>query len=374
MRILLNSTRDEMQQLGGDFTHCRDWLGLNDTAGAGFRFDTVDRAGVRGAGVFLRKGVEKACRTWQPEALRRRLLLLSRYLYVPQGSLRDADLIFSHLLFPLVAGRREVPIVWNSQGISPTVYYERYNGGQWTAEDVAFIYRVLGRSARVLTISTEACALNLLRWCPELAGKIHVVPAPVFVAGGAGRPKPSERDGVIRLLFVGVDALRKGLPELVEAFRTLRTSHSNLRLDIVSRPPDRLRNQIDQIPGARLHLSSERTDVKAMMADADVLVLPTHADTYALAAVEALAHGCAVIISDLEPLPEVVPEGRVGFNVPVGDSEMLTRRMEALLGNHDLLRQMQDNAHGLYLERHHPGVVAGMLRSAFEHATRGHEH
>jgi hypothetical protein len=48
--------------------------------------------------------------------------------------------------------------------------------------------------------------------------------------------------------------------------------------------------------------------------------------------------------------------------------------MEALLGNHDLLRQMQDNAHGLYLERHHPGVVAGMLRSAFEHATRGHEH
>ncbi|MFH1314610.1 MAG: glycosyltransferase family 4 protein [Candidatus Eisenbacteria bacterium] len=371
MRILLNSTRDEMHSLGGDFTHCRDWLRLNDMDDVGFRFEPVERAGVRDLGVFLRKGIEKACRTWQPATLRRRLLLLSRYLYVPHKSVEDADLIFSHLLFPLIPGQSDIPIVWNSQGISPTAYYERYNGGQWTTEDVAFIYSALSKTARVLTIATEACALNLLRWCPELAGKIHVVPAPVFVENGAGRAKPSERDGEIRLLFVGVDAVRKGLVEVIEALKTVRTRHRNLRLDIVSDPPARLRDEIERIPEARLHISSEDINVRGMMAEADIFLIPTHADTYALAAVEALAHRCAVIISDLEPLPEVVPDGRVGFNVPVGDSETLTRKLESLLGDDDLLRRMQDNAYDLYLERHHPNAVAERLRSAFEHATRG---
>ena len=360
-----------MQHLGGDFTHCRDWLRLNDAEGIDFRFDTVRQAGARDAGMLLRKGLEKACRTWQPEVVRRRLLLLSRYLYVPRESLGKADLIFSHLLFPLVAGRREVPVVWNSQGISPAVYYERQNGGQWTADDVAFIYRVLGRSARVLTVSTEACALNLLRWCPELAGKIHVVPAPVFVTNGAGRPKPSEADGVIRLLFVGVDALRKGLTEVIEAFRAIRTRHGNVELDIVSRPPERLRDEITHTPGATLHISSAETDVRRMMADADIFVLPTHADTYALAAVEALAHRCAAVVSDIEPLPEVIPGGRVGFNVAVGDSGMLAARLESLIEDSALLRRFQKSAHQLYLGRHHPRVVAERLRSAFEHATRG---
>ncbi|MFQ5874416.1 MAG: glycosyltransferase family 4 protein, partial [Dehalococcoidia bacterium] len=305
MRVLVNATSKEIDRLGGDFTLYRDWLRLTRS---GLDFVSVPSHPIRHWNVNVRKGLERGCRTFQPRWLRRRLFLASRYLHVMAGPLKGVDLLFSHLLFPWTRSRPAVPIVWSSQGISPREYYERYNRGQWNVEDVAFVYRTLGRRSSALVIPTEACAENVVRWCPELAGRVYVVPAPVFSDNRSPVAKPSKADGVIRLLFVGVDAARKGLPEVVEAMGVLGRRYKHLRLDIVSRPTPQLRRRIEAVDGVRLYISSPEVDVKALMSQADVFVLPTHADTYALAAVEAMAHSCAVVISDLEPLPEIVPQ------------------------------------------------------------------
>jgi glycosyltransferase involved in cell wall biosynthesis len=362
MRILLNATDNELGQLGGDFTLYRDWLRLQSEDLA---FRLVGATRLRRWHLVLRKGFEKLCGTWQPVLLRRRLFLASRFLYLPQGATGAVDLIFSHLLFPFIRGGG-VPIVWSSQGISPAIYYERYNRGQWTVEDVAFIYRVLGRKADALVISTETCARNVIHWCPELSDKIHVVPGPVFADASSYLVKPSMQDGVIRLLFVGVEARRKGLPEVVEAFRILRSTYTHLHLDIVSRPSVELRKRIEELSGVSLYLSSPDVNVKALMARADIFLMPTHADTYALAAVEAMAHQCAVIVSDLDPLPEVVPDGQVGFAVPPGDVGKLVEKLKVLLTASDRLRQFQANARQRYLSLHAPSAVAKRLEQVFE--------
>ncbi len=368
MRILLNATSTELDRMGGDFTHYRDWLRLRRDA---MFFELVPPSRLRQFQGFLRKVLEKAAHTWQPAWLRRSLFLLSRYLYVPAAA-GSTDLVFSHLLFPAWLPRG-VPTVWNSQGISPREYYESYNRGQWTVEDVGYIYRRLGHKADALVIFTEACARNVLHWCPELAGKVHVIPAPVFLDENEVRAKPSLQDGVLRLLFVGIDAVRKGLPEVVEAHRRLREKHHHVRLDIVSRPSDALRAQINALEDAELHLSSPKTDVKSLMACADIFLLPTRADTYALAAVEAMARGCAVIISDLEPLPEVIPDGQVGFSVPAGNSDALFEKLERLISDPSLLRKFQQNARERYLRYHAPEVVAGRLQELFTQLTRRRE-
>jgi len=365
MRILLNATSEELVRLGGDFTLYQDWLRLN---GEGLVFQLVPPHPIRRWHVPVRKGIEKLCRAWQPAHLRHRLFLASRFLYVPRKAVGGVDLLFSHIAFPWPPSDVEVPVVWSSQGISPSIYYERYNRGQWNVEDVAFVYRILGPRGDALVISTEACARNVVEWCPELVGKVYVVHAPVFVDTDAQLTKPSMRDGMIRLLFLGVDAVRKGLPEVVEAFRILQGKYHHLHLDIVSRPSAKLREKIEVLSGVSLHLSSPKVDVKALMDRADIFVLPTYADTYALAAVEAMAHKCAIVISDLEPLPEVAPDGEVGFNVPAGDVGALVEKIEALIKNDTLLRQMQENAYHLYLQRHHPDVVASKLRWVFEQA------
>ncbi len=366
MRILLNATSEELVKLGGDFTLYRDWRRL---PGRGLEFEFLAPQRGRQSNVFLRKGFEKLCRTWEPPSLRRRLFLISRYLYVPRHATQRVDLIFSHVLFPWTTDAR-IPIVGSSQGISPAAYYERYNRNQWTAEDVAWMYRELGRKADALVIPTHACARNVAVQCPELADKIYVVPAPIFADPANPPAKPSLRDGMLRLLFVGVDAERKGLPEVIEAYGAVRQRVDDVRLDIVSRPPAFLQEKIAGLEGAQLHLSSPSIDIKPLMEQADIFVLPTHADTYALAAVEAMAHGCAVIISDLEPLPEVAPDGETGFVVPAGNARALAEKLAQLAGDRNLLRVFQENARRRFARLHAPEVVVEQLGEVFAQVLR----
>lgn len=361
MRVLLNATVTELEQLGGDFTHYRDWQRLGTES---LDFCLAPSGWARRGSVLLRVLLENLCRNWQPAWLRRRLLLWSRLVWVAPKAADQADLIFSHLLFPWTK-RNGTPVVWNSQGISPSRYYDTYNPGQWTVEDVACVYRELGKRADALVILTNFCARNVVSWCPELEEKVYAVHAPVFVDVAEASQKPSLRDGVIRALFTGIDAERKGLPEVLEAYRSIRERFDNVRLDIVSRPSPKLQNEIAALKDVQLHISSPRVDVKALMRQSDVFLLPTHADTYALAAVEALAHGCAVIVSDLEPLPEIIPEGEVGFNVPIGDTDILTLRFAQLLEDRNLLRRLQGNALRRFRRLHSPEVIAARLEDIF---------
>lgn len=361
MRVLLNATEGELDRLGGDFTHYRDWRRMT---GSALSFQLISAGGLRPWIGLLRKIAEKATRTWQPDWLRRRLFLSSRLLFVPSDAVRETDLIFSHLLFPSTMGKG-APVVWNSQGISPRLYYETYNRGQWTVEDVAYVYRELGQRADALVVFTHCCARNVVSWCPELADKTYVVPAAVFVDAEMPSAKPSLSDGALRVLFVGVDAERKGLPEVVEAYRMAHRGFKSVRLDIVSRPSLRLREDIATLKDAQLHLSSPELDVKKLMREADIFLLPTHADTYALAAIEAMAHGCAVVTSDLEPLPEVIPDGEVGFNVPAGCVFSLKERLLGLLENETLLRRLQQNARRRFESLHAPEVVRARLLEVF---------
>jgi glycosyltransferase involved in cell wall biosynthesis len=145
----------------------------------------------------------------------------------------------------------------------------------------------------------------------------------------------------------------------------LKGRYANLRLDIVSRPSEKLQRKVAALQGVTAHISSPDVDVPSLMARADIFVLPTRADTYALAAVEAMAYGCAIILSDLEPLPEVAPENEVGFIVPPGNIGALVDKLEVLITCEDLLRQFQAGAWRRYLSYHTPEVVAKRLKEVF---------
>jgi glycosyltransferase involved in cell wall biosynthesis len=138
----------------------------------------------------------------------------------------------------------------------------------------------------------------------------------------------------------------------------------------VSRPPPELVNDLQATPGVRFIPTSTSVDVRQLMAESDVLVIPTRADTYAKVAVEAMAAGCAVVITDMDPLPEVVPDGQAGFSVPVGDHAALVGRLAALAQNDGLLRRMQAEARRLHLRRNAPGVVRGQIREMVEEVLR----
>lgn len=367
LHVVLNATAEELESVGGDYTLYRNWLKL--TTG-NLRFQLLPSHRWRRHHLVWRTAVEKLCSRWQPEKLRRTLFVASRLISVPRGTLAGVDAMLSHILFPWVLETSRPPIIWSTQGLSPAVYYDRYNGRRWTVEDVVHLFRVLGSRADALLISTETCARNLFSVCPELEEKTFLAPAPVFLSAEGLPLKPSFQDGVIRLLFVGVNARLKGLPEVIEAFRPVQRRYPRLRLDIVSRPSAAMRRQIETLSGVRLWPLLAHDEVMALMARADIFVLPTYADTYALSAVEAMGHGAAIIISDLDPLPEICPPGEVGFTVPAGDVGALMEKIEALVGHPGLLRQFQVNARRRYERVHHPTVVAERLQRIIERVCR----
>ncbi|MHB8589534.1 MAG: glycosyltransferase family 4 protein [Candidatus Dormibacteraceae bacterium] len=358
MRLLLNATESELANLGGDLTYYRD---LQLLSSEDLRLTLLPESRARRAQLFARRVAGVMCRSWLPAPLRRNLLVRSRAMPIEPASAHSADAILSHIWYPLQGRSHGKPVIWSSQGISPGRYYEYVNRGHFDVEDVVHLYSEFGRDAAALLIWTHAGARRVMEACPSLARKVEVIPAPIIGAEDEVDVKPSSRDGVIRVLFIGTDAERKGLREALLAFESARTSVGSAQFTVVSRPPADLLTKLDATPDVRFIPSRSSVNVIELMKESDILVLPTKADTYALTAVEAMARGCAVLISDLEPLPEVVPDGKVGFVVPIGDVNALSSRMTDLMVQNSLLRTMQVAARSLYLERHSPTVFRASL-------------
>lgn len=111
------------------------------------------------------------------------------------------------------------------------------------------------------------------------------------------RRKLGFKDGEVVALFVGSEFRRKGLPALVEAMGLLKERAPRLVIVGGEDPASY------QARARELHISDRITwagrvnNVKDYYALADIFVLPTLSDPSPLAPLEAMAHGCAAVVS-----------------------------------------------------------------------------
>ena len=143
------------------------------------------------------------------------------------------------------------------------------------------------------------------------------------------------------VLFVGRLERRKGVPVLLAAARLVIKEHPSVRfvlagashptlpqaeIDSLIRDYD-LESHVNQTG----HLSTE--ELARLYREASVCVLPSHYETFGLAALEAMAYGKPVIVTQAGGLAEVVDDGRTGLLVPPDDADALGRAMIDLLAN-----------------------------------------
>jgi glycosyltransferase involved in cell wall biosynthesis len=76
--------------------------------------------------------------------------------------------------------------------------------------------------------------------------------------------------------------------------------------------------------------------VRALLADADLLVLPSYAEGQAMSVLEAMAAGRCVICTPVGALAEAVEPDRSGLIVPPGDVEALAGALERCLNAPEL--------------------------------------
>lgn len=137
-----------------------------------------------------------------------------------------------------------------------------------------------------------------------------------------------ERDGPVRLLYVGRLVRAKGVVDLIRAVEQLYDRGlTSFTLELVGSSTWSDPATLAEIAracgrpglGERLRLCSALDDreLGARYRQADVLVVPSHHEGYCVPVVEAYSAGCYVIASDAGNLPNVV--GELGTLVPTGD-------------------------------------------------------
>jgi len=142
-----------------------------------------------------------------------------------------------------------------------------------------------------------------------------------------------------RILFVGRDWLRKGGPELLEAFRLVRARDPLAKLVLVSsRLPDL------EEPGLECHRFVSDSMLRSLYSSASVFCMPSRCETWGLVYCEAARHGTPIVGFREWALPDIVVPGRTGFLAGDRTVESLAVALEEALADPVVLQRMGADA------------------------------
>jgi glycosyltransferase involved in cell wall biosynthesis len=137
----------------------------------------------------------------------------------------------------------------------------------------------------------------------------------------------------LRVLFLGQVILRKGIQYLIAAAKKLEKE--SIRFEVVG-PVGISETAIKSAPkNVVFHGRTNRDQSAAWYRQADVFVLPTISDGFAITQLEAMAHGLPVVATP--NCGKVVTDGKDGFIAPARDADALAEIFRRYLAQPELL-------------------------------------
>ncbi|MEW5830952.1 MAG: glycosyltransferase [Chloroflexota bacterium] len=234
-------------------------------------------------------------------------------------------------------------------------------------------YRLDGER-RVLKMADRIVAATLaeqaqLQWLYKAdLSKVVIIPPGVDISRFYPIP-PDEAKQYLGLkadermvLFVGRIEPLKGVETLIRAMSRLRmnefTGQHPVHLAIIGGDPDVSR---DEMTGEMTRLQSlcrelcmdrmvlflgkrSQDTLSYYYSAADLLVMPSHYESFGMVALEAMACGTPVIASQVGGLAFLIQDGVTGFHVPDGEPDILADRLTTLLSDRLLRRTMGQRA------------------------------
>lgn len=148
-----------------------------------------------------------------------------------------------------------------------------------------------------------------------------------------------KRDGVFRVIYAGSLTIRKGPQYLLEAFS--RMDRRNAELVLVGPLDPAFKPVLARYEGSFRYLGMmAKVALKELYSNSSVFVLPSLADSFSLATLEAMACGIPVIVSRNTGASDAFEHGKEGFVVPIRDSAAILEYLELLRGNAGLAGEM----------------------------------
>jgi glycosyltransferase involved in cell wall biosynthesis len=221
------------------------------------------------------------------------------------------------------------------------IYYNRPPHSGWRRRSGQLMERALFRNVTLFTPWSNWAADGLVRLgIPR--ERIRVLPPGVDLTHWRPMDR-SSHSGPLKLLLVGGNFERKGGLLLLDLLR--ERFAGRCKLDVVTR------DEVPAMPGVRVHRTEANSpELLRLYAQADVFVLPTRAECFGIATVEALASGLPAIMSEVGGAADIVDHGSTGWLIsPSADS--LGAALEQALADRGRLFEMGNRARAVAEQR-----------------------
>ncbi len=167
-----------------------------------------------------------------------------------------------------------------------------------------------------------------------LPERIEVLPPGVDLEIWQPKPRAHNDGDPLRVLFIGGDFYRKGGEDLLTAVNMLPAG--SVELVLVTRSPIPADEHITVYNDMR----PNSPELIALSQSCDLFVIPTKAEAFGIAAVEAGALGLPVIATAVGGLVDTVADGETGFLIQPGDMAALAAHMRQLVEDSALRQQL----------------------------------
>lgn len=163
----------------------------------------------------------------------------------------------------------------------------------------------------------------------------------------------AEREPLI--VFLGRLGTRKGVPELLDALARPPMAALRWRAILAGDGPVEAYRAEAATRGLAGRVTMpgwmEEAETRALCAAADILVLPSHHEGMAMAVLEGLAHGLAVVTTPVGAHDEAIEDGVSGLFVPVGDAAALSEALAGLVADPAHRAALATGARARFAER-----------------------
>ncbi len=237
-----------------------------------------------------------------------------------------------------------IPVVVHLHG----AFFDRFYSGL-TPFWQGFVKGMFARAAQVVVLGEV--------WRRFLIDRVGVDPSKIVIlfngvpAPRAERP-PRPPGAPVRIVMLGRLGARKGVPELLAAFDSAPLRGRDWRATLAGDGEvEETRRRVAELGLAdRIELpgwvSAERST--ALLAEADILVLASHAENMPLSVLEGLAHGVAVIATPVGTTPEILDDGVSACLVPPGDAVALAHAFIRLIDDPALRQRIAAAGHEVF--------------------------
>jgi D-inositol-3-phosphate glycosyltransferase len=183
------------------------------------------------------------------------------------------------------------------------------------------------------------------------------------------------------VLFVGRIEPLKGVDTLIRAMSCLRIKEierpaylaviggdPNVPMEQMSAEMLRLQSLCEDLCMDRMVVflgKREQDSLPYYYSAADVLVMPSHYESFGMVALEAMACGTPVVASQVGGLAFLIQDGITGFHVPDQDEDALCDRLTRILGDSSL-REKMGRAAADYARSYSWRQIAGQVNKTYE--------